>query len=192
MSLINFNPLTVVTFTRDCLRKLFMEFCEEYAWDEDPNKSKIWIGTVNDYNAAMPIQKIPRILLQRGDVITNTLSISNGLDHVHGTPNDIIKNFRKDLQGMLNLVVETTSEGSCELLAENVRRFIVWSKPFIEEEFGFQRFAHQVSVSQCMPDRENKEKFKIQIAIPYIVEDRWFTQQVYIRLKAIFQEVKSC
>ena len=68
----------------------------------------------------------------------------------------------------------------------------MWSKPFIEEEFGFQRFAHQVSVSQCMPDRENKEKFKIQIAIPYIVEDRWFTQQVYIRLKAIFQEVKSC
>lgn len=192
MTLINFNPLTVVTFARDCLRKLFMEFSDEYAWAEDPNESKIWIGTVNDYNAAVPIQKIPRILLQRGDVVTNTLSISNSLEHVHGTPNDIVKNFRKDLQGMLNIIVETTSEGSCELLAENVRRFLVWSKPFIEEEFGFQRFAHQVSVSSCMPDRENKEKFKIQIAIPYIVEDRWFTQQVYIRLKAIFQEVKSC
>ena len=176
MTLINFNPLTVVTFARDCLRKLFMEFSDEYAWAEDPNESKIWIGTVNDYNAAVPIQKIPRILLQRGDVVTNTLSISNSLEHVHGTPNDIVKNFRKDLQGMLNIIVETTSEGSCELLAENVRRFLVWSKPFIEEEFGFQRFAHQVSVSSCMPDRENKEKFKIQIAIPYIVEDRWFTQ----------------
>ena len=187
----NFNPLSVVTFTRDMLRKLFLEFSEEFKWSEVSTESKIWIGTANDYNASEVLQKIPRVLIQRGPIMMNTSFISNNLEYVEGTPNDRTKHRRQDLQGDLTLIVETVSEGACEVLAEQIRRFIIWSKPFIESEFGFQSFARHIQISPCMPDRENKEKFKIQIAIPFIIEDRWETKTVFIKLKAVFQEIKS-
>lgn len=187
----SFNPLSVVTFTRDCLRKLFLEFGEDFTWSSDSKQSKIWIGTANDYNASVEIQKIPRVLIQRGPIDINTAFISNNLEYVEGTPNDKTKHYRQDLQGNLTIIVETVSEGACEVLAERLRRFICWSKPFIETEFGFQGFARQMQISPCMPDRENKEKFKIQISIPYSIEDRWSSTQFYIKLKSIFQEIKS-
>ena len=187
----NFNLLSVVTFIKDTLRKLFLEFSDEFKWSSSPTESKIWIGTANDYNAEEILQKIPRVLIQRGSIMMNTNFISNNLEYVEGTPNDLTKHKRQDLQGDITIIVETNSEGACEVLAEQIRRFIGWSKPFIESEFGFQAFARQVQISPCIPDRENKEKFKIQLVIPFSIEDRWETKQVYIKLKAIFQEIKS-
>lgn len=59
-----------------------------------------------------------------------------------------------------------------------------------EADFGFQRFGWDISISECDQSDEDKEKFKIQVQIPYIVEDRWNYTPDSILLKKIVGDVR--
>ena len=74
-------------------------------------------------------------------------------------------------------------------MGEFTRKFLCWSKPFIESTFGFQAFGKQVQIGGCELDREDDEKFKININIPYIVEERWMKSAELVRLNHIFNEM---
>ncbi len=186
-----FSPLYVVTFIRDLLRTMFTEYGATYTWDVDPRKSNITIGTVNDVNSNERIQQMPRILVQRGELLIADQFISNSAETTKdgGVPEGGSETFRKDVNGSINLVIESVNEGSCEEVADYVRRFIGWSKPFIETRFGFQAFGKQFHISTCDLDHEDKEKFKISINIPYIVEDRWQKTGNLIKLNHIFNNL---
>lgn len=188
---INFTPLTTVSMFRDSLRIWFAQNGgPDLSWDEDVKQSKIWIGTVNDPFTREPNQQMPRILLKRGAVQQSVQFINNSEEVITGTQQNPTKHSRMDLQGSVTVVVESDNEGTCEALGEAIRRFVTRNRPMFEEEFGFQRFGHTVVISECDQSDEDKEKFKIQVQIPYIVEDRWKYTPDTILLKRIIGDVR--
>lgn len=187
-----YTPLHVVTFIRDALQAMFAEYGgENFAWNSDRKQSKIDIGTVNDLHKDSDRHKTARVLVQRGAAMTQTLSLSDNLNETinGGIARGGSRNHRQDIQGTINIIVEARQEGTCEEVAEFTRRFICWSKPYIEKQFGFQAFAKQLSVSECMMDREDTEKFKITINIPFIVEDHWQVSGDLIKINHIFNQL---
>lgn len=187
-----FNPLSTATITRDVLRRLFREFApDDLKWDPDEKKSKIVIGTANDYHSRDGVQQFPRILVQRGMVTQRMTSISENLREVVGEKSEKQRIKRQDIDGSIQIIVEATNEGTCEVIGDFVRILISWSKPYLELDFGFQAYAREMQLSECMPDREDKEKFKIVVTIPYRVEDGWMTESDAFRLKNIFLDLKS-
>lgn len=188
---INFTPLTTVSMFRDSLRVWFAQNGgPDLTWDEDPKQSKIWIGTANDANSREPNQKMPRILLKRGGVNQAVQFINNSGELVSGTPQEPVKHARMDINGAVLVIIETDQEGTCEMLGEAIRRFITRNRLMFEQEFGFQRFGWQIMISECDQVDEDKEKFKIQVQIPYIVEDRWNYTPDSILLKKIVGDVR--
>jgi hypothetical protein len=161
-------------------------------WDNDPAISKIMIGTVSDVNSSERIQMFPRILFQRGASMVQSQFLSDNLEsHKNGGVKEGgTEHFRQDINGSINIIIEARNEGTCEELGELTRRFVCWSKPFIESTFGFQAFGKQVQIGACEMDMEEAEKFKININIPYIVEDRWMKSADLVRLNHIFNEMK--
>lgn len=191
---IPYSPLYVVTFLRDLFRKMYFEYGgEDFCWDEDPRKSKIMIGTVSDVNTTERIQQFPRILFQRGQSFCQSQFIANGLNTVHGggIKRGGTETYRQDINGSINIIIEARNEGTCEELGEFSRKFICWTKPFIETTFGFQAFGKSVQIGACEMDMEETEKFKININIPYIVEDRWQKSGDLVRLNHIFNEMTN-
>lgn len=189
---IPYSPLYVVTFIRDLLRKMYREYGgEDFCWDDNPRKSMITIGTVNDENSNERKQQLPRILIQRGPTICQDQFIANNLESrvKQGVSNGGSDHFRQDITGSINLIIEARNEGTCEEVSEYTRKFIMWSKPFIETTFGFQAFAKAVQISTCDLDQEDAEKFKININVPYIIEDRWQKTGNLTRLNYIFKEM---
>ena len=187
-----YSSLYLVTFIRDLFRSMYFEYGgSEFAWNKDPRKSKILIGTVSDIHTNERVQMFPRILIQRGTSVCTDQFLANNLESridggVAKGGSDV---YRQDINGSVNIIIEARHEGTCEELGEFLRRFICWSKPFIESTFHFQAFGKTVQISTCEMDREDTEKFKININIPYIVEDRWTKSGDLIRLNHIFNEM---
>lgn len=189
-----YNPLFVVSFIRDLFRKMYREYGGTgYNWDEDPVKSNIMINTVSNEHSTERIQMFPRILIQRGPSMLQSQFISNNLESVKdgGISKGGREYFRQDVTGSINIVIEARNEGACEELCEYTRRFLCWSKPFIETTFGFQAFGKTIQIGSCELEQEDDEKFKININIPYIVEDRWEKSGDLVRLNHIFHEMTN-
>jgi hypothetical protein len=174
------------------MQRTFYEFAgSNYAWSSDPKESKITIGTVSDVNSKAHIQAFPRVLIQRGASMCRVQFIADSLDvRRDGGPSkggtDI---HRQDVEGSINLIIEARNEGTCEEIAEFIRKFLVWSKPLIEKTFQFQSFGSIVQIGMCEMDLEDTEKFKISINVPYIVEDRWIRSTDLTRLNHIFRDL---
>lgn len=191
-----YNPLSVVTFIRDMLREMYLEYGgEDLAWSDDPRKSKIVIETANNIHSDSRAQQFPRILIQRGTTVLGSQFINNNFtstkNNTVGIAAGDTEYYRQDINGSLNILIEARQEGTCEELGELTRRFICWSKPFIERRFGFQAFAKQMQLSQCDMDQEDNEKFKININIPYIIEDVWKMRGDLVRLNHVFQRLEG-
>lgn len=189
-----YSPLHVVTFMRDLLRQMFYEYGgPNFAWDADPRKSKIMVGTVNDNHTGERVQQFPRVLIQRGPSFVQSQFLNNNLKKTEGGMLGVAAGdkelYRQDVNGSINIIIEARNEGTCEEVGEFTRRFLCWSKPFIETQFGFQAFGKQVQISQCDMDTEDTEKFKININIPYIIEDQWQKTGELVRLNHVFQRL---
>lgn len=191
-----YSPLYTVTFIRDLLRQMFFEYGgEDYTWSEDSRESKLMIETVNNTNSKARVQQFPRILIQRGPTFLQSQFINNNLQKTEGGTVGVAvgdtERYRQDVTGSLNILIEARNEGACEELGEFIRKFLCWSKPFIETRFGFQAFGKQIQLSQCDMDREDTEKFKININVPYIIEDTWQKTGNLVRLNHVFQRLMS-
>lgn len=191
-----FGPLQVTTFIRDMLRDLFLEYGDaDFVWSPDVRLSKITIGTINDINSEERKQQFPRILVQRGPTFLQTQFIGGNFARTNGGTVGIstgdVETYRQDITGSLTILIETRQEGTCESLAEYVRKFICWSRKYIESQFGFNRFGNQMQISQCDMDLEDTERFKISINIPYIIEEKWETSGNLTRLNHVFHKLKD-
>lgn len=147
----------------------------------------IRVGTVNDRHDDNEIQKTPRVLVQRGSIQGSVHLLGSGF--VQETSEQ--KVFRQDVRGDITIVVEAIQEGTCEEIAEYIRKFLVWSRQFYEVKFGFQSFANQIMVSPCDMDGEDTEKFKITISIPYVIEEQWSVKDITPRINHIFSEIEG-
>jgi hypothetical protein len=162
-------------------------------WDPDEKKSKIEIGTVNDFHK-IPLQTKPRILVSRGNYSVNKSGLSDNMASAPGIKDVFGKSERTNLvfvNGVAQIIIETSQEGTCELITDMVTHFLAATRPFLCNEMGFHEFGLDMSVSACEPDKEDTEKFKVSISIPYRCEDSWMVKFDAVTFKSLYVSIKT-
>ncbi len=185
-----FSPLLVSSLIVKPLRYFFTNYAKqaELVWDEDPKISTIEIGTVNDFNG-IKIESKPRILVGRGTYqigksgLTDNLAESKGVKELFGQSDRINMVY---ITGSIQVIIEAKNEGTCELIADMVSHFLIWSRPLLCDTQGFNELGMPMMVSDCTPDSEATEKFKVTISIPYTMEEDWRVRQDALKLKGFF------
>lgn len=190
-----FSPLLVSNLIILPLRYFFSNYTSQanLIWNEDEKKRTIEIGTINDYNQ-IKIGSMPRILVGRGTYnigkvgLTDNLAESKGIFESFGGSNRI---NMVQISGTIQIVIEARNEGTCELVTDMVSHFIVWSRPLLCDTQKFNEFGLNMQVSDCQPDKEDTEKFKTVITIPYLTEEHWTVKQDALKLKGFFIELSQ-
>jgi len=190
-----FSTLLVSSLIIEPLRYFFGNYTNDQGlkWDPDDKVRTIEIGTVNDYNT-IKIGANPRILVNRGTFmiskagLTDNLAESKGTYELKGASNRINK---VEISGMSQIVIEARNEGTCELIADMVSHFIIWTRPLLCDTQGFREFGLNMQVSDCQADREDTEKFKTVITVPYITEEHWKVDLDSLKLKGFFLELQD-
>jgi hypothetical protein len=137
---------------------------------------------------------MPRILVGRGTYnigkvgLTDNLAESKGIFESFGGSNRI---NMVQISGTIQIVIEARNEGTCELVTDMVSHFIVWSRPLLCDTQKFNEFGLNMQVSDCQPDKEDTEKFKTVITIPYLTEEHWTVKQDALKLKGFFIELSQ-
>jgi hypothetical protein len=188
-----FSPLLVSSLIIEPLRYFFENYAKEsgLVWDEDEKIRTIEIDSENNYNT-ISTETNPRILINRGSFrigktgISDNLAESNGIYANKGQSNRTNLVF---ITGQARITIEAAKEGTCELIADMVSHFLIWSVPFLCSSQNFKEFGIPMEVSECQPDKENVEKFKIVISIPYMMEEDWVVRQDSMKLKDFFLTV---
>lgn len=181
-----FSPLSIHYAALEPLRYLFSFVPpEDLRYHEDPKQTKIIIGSVNDTHSESEYQGKPRILLNRGQYSVGKMGLTDNMVEGEAFPESRGKISRRNttmIQGYCSLTIEASTEGVCELLADMVQHFIVWSRPHICSTFRFKEFGLPLQVSEAQMDTEDTEKFKIMISVPYQVEDSWKLDEDALKL----------
>jgi hypothetical protein len=185
----SFSPLLVSKLVILPLRYFFSNYAKAYdlVWDEDEKIRTIEVGHMNDYHQ-IAIQKNPRVLISRGDYQINKVGITDNLaealpSQLHGSDDRVNMVL---ISGNAQIIIEARQQGTCEILADMVSHFITWSRPFLCDTQGFKEFGLPMVVSDCTPDQEDKEKFKVVISIPFMMEEKWTVRQEALSLKSFF------
>jgi hypothetical protein len=178
------------------LKFFFKQFPQEEGalfWDPDEKKTTIEIGTVNDFNK-VPLQIKPRILVNRGNYTISKSGLTDNMTQAPGIKSVFGASERKNMvwvNGVAQIIIESTQEGTCELITDMVTHFIAGTRPFICNDMGFKEFGLDMGVSSCEVDREDTEKFKVVLNVPYSYEDHWMVRFDAIKFKAMYLTLMS-
>lgn len=185
----SFSPLLISKLIILPLRYFFSTYARDYdlVWHEDEKIRSIEVGHMNDYNQ-VAIQKNPRILVTRGDYQINKVGITDNLaealpSQLNGSDDRINMVL---ISGSAQIIIEARNQGTCELLTDIISHLVTWSRPFLCDTQGFKEFGLPMTVSDCTPDQEDKEKFKVVISIPFLMEEKWTVRQEALSLKSFF------
>lgn len=189
-----FSPLLITNLIVQPLRYFFHNYPlnNDLYWDEDPLKSKMDIGAMNEFHK-LPIQEKPRVLVDRGSyTISNTglsddMAQSKTFNQTKGTQDTINMVF---ITGVATILLEARNEGTVELLADSVSHFLVWTKPFIAETQGFKKFFIPVQVSSPRVSKEDNEVFQVSISGPWFMEEQWNVKTDALKLNQFFIDFK--
>lgn len=157
-----------------------------FHWNEDEKKRNIDIGHANDFFKVTLGEK-PRILVDRGSFqvskvgVTDNMAEQRRFKETNGLKDKINMML---YQGSAQVLVEARNMGTCEVLADMACHFISWARPEICDSQGFKEFALPMSVSPCQQvERENTEKFQVQVNLPWIKEEHWRVKDDGIAIK---------
>ena len=189
----NFSPILVSSLLVTPLRYFFSTYTAKYGfiWNVDPKISTIEIGTVNDFNQ-VPVQKKPRILINRGSYIITKSGLSDSrLDgkDLFATGGLDNKTNSVWINGQASITVEGTNEGTIEMLLDMVSVFLVWARPLLSSSQGFHEMGLPMQVSECTISHEDIEKFTSTIMFPYSVEQQWNVWLDPIKFKSIVANI---
>ncbi len=186
-----FSPVLLGTLILEPLKYFFSQgpkVDNGLFWNADEKISNMEIGTVNDFHR-IPIQKKPRILVNRG----NYMITKSGLtDNLTMAPGIVASGGAMDKQnmvwvnGMAQIIIEAAQEGTCELMVDMVTHFIAATRPIIMNTLDFNDFGLDMQISSCEVEREDTEKFKVTINIPYRFEDHWQVKFDSIKFKTMY------
>lgn len=189
-----FSPTLVPSLIIEPLRYFFATYggSSKLVWDADDHKRTVEIGHMNDF-FKIPLEERPRILVDRGGFqiskvgLTDNLAEQERMKETHGLKDRINMLL---YQGTATMIVEARNMGTCEILADMASHFLAWARPEICDSQGFKDFAGQMNVTPCqMTERENTEKFQVQIMIPWIKEEHWRVRNDGIIIKNILNNL---
>lgn len=191
----SFSPLLVSKLIIVPLRYFFSTYTKEYelVWNEDEKKRSIEIGHMSDFNQ-VAVQKFPRIIVGRGDYQILKTGLTDNLAERYIPPGKLSNNADDRInmvfiQGNAQIIIEARNQGTCELIADMVSHFIIWSRPLLCDTQGFKEFGLPMVVSDCTPDKEDVDKFKVIISFPYMMEEEWTVRQDSLGLKNFFMSM---
>lgn len=175
------------------LKVFFNEYGDRlgFKWDEDEKKRTLDIGRVYDFNN-IALEEKPRILVSRGTYRIAKTSLTDNMAKSVNKDWQVGLDSRENLvfiDGTANVRVEARNVGTCEILTDMVSHFIVWTRPLICDYQGFKQFGLDSTVTEPRPDIENKEKFIVDISVPYYLEERWKVDQTGIVIKNIIAKI---
>jgi hypothetical protein len=186
-----FSPTLVTQLIILPLRYFFGNYAgADLLWSEDEKKSNIEIGHMNDFNK-VAIQQRPRVLIGRGDYSINKTGLTDNfvetpapLPNTNVNPTDRINMVF--ISGNAQITIEARNQGTCELVTDMVSHFITWARPLLCSTQGFKEFGLPMQVSDCLPDIEDTDKFRVVINLPYMIEEKWTVRQDTLSLKSFF------
>lgn len=161
-------------------------------WTEDDNTRTIDIEESYDFNKTS-IQEKPRIVVTRGSFgvqktgITENLAEARPIAQVGGIGE--ATNFIM-YQGMAQILIEARQKGTCELIADMVTHFILWTKPILCQTQGWKEFGYPLSVGDCIGVQDedpNLTKFQVQLQVPWQKEEMWYVRNDGPALRKILQ-----
>jgi len=192
----NFSPILISTLVIEPLRYFFSEYSgnSKLIWNPDEKKRTVDIGHMYDFYK-IPMEERPRILVDRGGFRTSKVGITDNLAEQTSLIENRGLKDRINMQmysGTANIIVEARQMGTCENLANMTLHFLAWARPTICSTQGFKEFGGDVAVSPCaLTEKENTEKFQIQLQFPWIREEHWRVQDDGIILKNILLKINN-
>lgn len=188
-----FNPPMVATCVRDTLRFLFELIDVEglkYS-NEDPKQSQIAIDLGFEANQEGPIGRVPKVVISRGGYQNSPVGLTGSYVDASYQQHDqrYQSRFVNVVNGQIDITVKAWNLGTCERLAYYVNVFLTWSRPQLCNTLGFKQLGAPISVSAPMPDKDEKECFIIQLAVPYVTEMIWYEREVGIKIRQFLAEL---
>ena len=187
-----FNPPMVASVIRDTLRFLFETGApDRLKYNREPKQSEVVISLTLDDTAEEAEQSKPRISVDRGPYtasgigLTDSMTSGLRLDQANQSIRDEFMNM---VSGNCSIKIIAYNKGVCEELAYLVMTFLVWSRPMITNTLGFKNLASPISASPLMQDKDDKDKFVIELNVPYVTEMRWMSEELGTKLKGFLLE----
>lgn len=185
-------PLIIVP-----LRYYFSTYTKDsnLIWDPDEKKRTLDIGESFDFNK-VSVQEKPRVVVTRGAYSVAGVGLSNNLAEqvsFSSTGGKKDSTHMVMYQGTATVTIEARNKGACELLADMVSHFIIWTRPVLCDSQGWKEFGMPLSVSDAamiQDEDPNVPKFQINMSLPWQKEEHWRHRNDGVILKKILSEVK--
>lgn len=188
-----FNPPMVTSCVRDTLRFLFeIAAPDRLKYNSDPKQSTVAINGSFDEHQENPEARIPTITINRGGYQSRPIGLDNSLAEGYRNPEtgELTKRSYLNLvEGQLSIRVIAYNLGTCEEMAYLVMTFLNWSRPHICDSLGFKNIAAPVQVSPVMMDKDDKDRFTIELNIPYLTEMMWVDENIGVKIKGFLTEL---
>ncbi len=165
----------------------------ELRFNEDEKVSSIDISSMSDFNKEAT-QKKPRILVDRGPFRIDGVGLSDNMAEKESAFTTLGLTVQKNMvliNGQAKIIVEARNRGTCELVADMVTHFYVWSKPFLCDSQGIKNFGVPMQVSECVQGREDTEVFQVSISFPYVMEELWKANDDALKLKNFYLTITA-
>ncbi len=190
-----FSPLTIRHAIQEPLRYLFSRVGPpELRYSNDPEQTKIVIGTKNDKTADTVTQHKPRLLVSVGAYTFNRSGLTDNMSEQQPftlTGGRLDSKFTLMVSGQSTILIESEEEGTTLLLADMASNFVTWSSQLICDTFGFKNFGYPLTVSNCEMDTEDTEKYSVTIGIPWIFESSWALKEDALQLREFFLNITA-
>lgn len=183
----------VASCIRDTLRFLF-ELTQieglKYS-NEDPKLSQIAVDLAFEANQEGPLERVPKVIISRGGYRNDPVGLNGSVvDASYGFQGQREQSsYLNVVSGQIDITVKAWNLGTCERLAYYVNVFLTWSRPQLCDTLGFKNLGAPISVSAPQPDKDEKECFIIQLAVPYLTEMRWYEREVGIKIREFLAEL---
>lgn len=189
-----FSPILIPALIIEPLKYFFSTYgvSSKLVWNEDEKKRSVDIDHMNNF-FKVALEERPRILVDRGPFQINKVGITDNLAEQQRFKETSGLKDRINMllyQGTATILIEARNMGTCEILADMTSHFLNWARPEICNSQGFKDFGGNVSVSSCqLTEKENTEKFQVQIQIPWIKEEHWRVRDDGVAIKNILNNL---
>jgi hypothetical protein len=198
-----FSPLEHYYYLRNPLIYFFTNYPpgrnNNLRYDTDETKSQLLITSIDNYYEIKANEK-PRVLIDRGAYATQTLGIDNSMLNSAGPYENLGNNDASYMilyTGTSSIKIQARNQGTCDLLADIVSHFYLWTAPLLAGSNGYKTFGQPgISVSSLMPTDTSQAgdgptTFEVVISIPWSKEELYVYSQDGVIMKNCFLSVNG-
>jgi len=152
------------------------------AWDPDPNKTKLWIGTEYEWEDTSPEFR-PAIYIKLGELkyksVTGRDDSLLRMDLKEGE-----HQYSRNGTGTASWVHVGSTKGEAVVLCGTTLDYLDAFSRVIRDDLTFQSF-EVVSVNPVQADKESRERWRSVVTVSFSFEDTWALKLESPKLKRI-------